>query len=63
MKGSGCMRLLSGFRCRWCGAFLPIEMEKSIKKLVRVRCERCGEWNSIVEQHTTPSAKESMRKR
>lgn len=62
MKGSGYMRLLSGYKCRMCGAFLPIEIEKSIKKLVRVRCERCNTWNSIIDHHTTPSAKEMNRK-
>ena len=56
-------QLVSGFRCRECGAVLPLEFEKSIKKLVRVRCERCGGWNSIVEFHTVPSAKESMKKK
>ena len=56
-------QLVSGFRCRECGAVLPLEFDKVIKKLIRVRCERCGEWNSVVELRTVPSAKESMKKR
>ena len=56
-------QLVSGFRCRECGATLPLEVDRMIRKLIRIRCERCGEWNSIVELRTVPSAKESMRKR
>ena len=56
-------QLVSGFRCRECGTALPLEFDRTIKKLIRVRCERCGEWNSVVELRTVPSAKESMKKR
>lgn len=54
-------RLLSGYRCRRCGAFLQIEIEKSIKKLIRVKCERCGTWNSIIDGHTSPLDSEIKR--
>ena len=54
-------RLLSGFKCRRCGAILPIEFEKSIKKLIRVKCERCNTWNSIIDHHTSPLESEIKR--
>lgn len=54
-------RLLSGFKCRRCGAYLPIEFEKSIKKLIRVKCERCNTWNSIIDHHTSPLESEIKR--